>query len=101
MPRTDDIVEIFCKINDRRSMEKFFEEIFTPLERKHLHLRWQLMRMLHQDIPQRQIARRLEISLCKITRGAKILRDKKSVTKKVLDKTHKKRAEGTGPSAIK
>ena len=106
MPRMDDIEEIFCKIRDRRRMKKFFEEIFTPVERKNLQLRWQLMKMLHQDIPQRQISRRLGISLCKITRGAKILKDDKSVTKKVLDKTLKKqsdikRAGGAVPSAKK
>lgn len=40
--------------------------------------------MLAEGIPQRQIAEELGVSLCKITRGARILKQTDSVTKKHL-----------------
>jgi len=68
-------------------MLRFFGEIFTATERNNIGLRWQLMKMLARGVPQRTIARRLGVSLCKITRGAKILRQRNSVSKNVLRRT--------------
>lgn len=65
-------------------MEKFLREIFTPGELHDLALRWELMRRLSQGVPQRQIAGEMGISLCKITRGAKILKAENSITRSIL-----------------
>ena len=89
MPRNDTsnqmsgfqgISDVLCDIRDPAQMRRFLEEILTPAERKDLSLRWQLMKMLKQGIPQRKIAKELHISLCKITRGAKILKQDDSVS---------------------
>ena len=66
-------------------MHHFLEEILTPAECKDLALRWKLMEMLQEGIPQRKIASELGISLCKITRGAKILKNSRSVSKRYLE----------------
>ena len=66
-------------------MKKFFSEIFTPAEIQDVALRWRLMTMLHEGVPQREIADDLGISLCKITRGSKVLKDRGSVTKRLLE----------------
>ena len=86
MARTNDIVEIFTGVTDKKTMSRLINEIFTPAEIQDVALRWRLMKMLHEGIPQREIARRLKISLCKITRGSKILKSQKSVSKKILDR---------------
>jgi TrpR family trp operon transcriptional repressor len=65
-------------------MKKFFTEIFTPAEIDDFVLRWRLMRMLLDGVPQRKIASRLGISLCKVTRGSKVLRTGNSVTETIL-----------------
>jgi TrpR family trp operon transcriptional repressor len=65
-------------------MRQFFEEIVTSAERHDLALRWELMQLLHKGLPQRDIAEQLGISLCKITRGAKILKQKDSMSRKML-----------------
>ena len=65
-------------------MHRFLAEVLTPSERRDLTLRWELMRRLKQGVPQRQIARDLGISLCKITRGAKILKEEHSVSNRYL-----------------
>ena len=82
--RDNGLIDVFCKISDPDTMERFFEEIFTDSERRDLSLRWELMRRLRQRVPQRQIAADLGISLCKITRGAKILKDRTSVSSSML-----------------
>lgn len=85
----NDVLKILCDIVDLDQMESFLEEILTPAERRDLALRWDLMKKLKAGVPQRQIAADLGISLCKITRGAKILRQSKSVSKSYLDSGEK------------
>lgn len=81
-----DLAQIFTDINDLSMMKKFMEEILTDAERKDLNLRWELMKKLQEHIPQREISSQLGVSLCKITRGAKILKDSSSVSYKILNK---------------
>ncbi|MHC4881173.1 MAG: Trp family transcriptional regulator [Planctomycetota bacterium] len=80
-----EICEVLCKIDGSEQMQDFLSEILTPAERRDLSLRWELMRRLKQGIPQRQIAKELHISLCKITRGARILKQNHSVSKYYLN----------------
>ena len=64
--------------------ERFLKEMLTPREHHDLVLRWELLSLLAEGVPQRRIADALGVSLCKITRGAKILKDKKSLVAKFL-----------------
>ena len=86
----DEICSILCDIHQSDQMKSFMEEILTPAERDDLALRWQLMEMLENGIPQRQIASELGISLCKITRGAKILKNDQSTSKRYLESRREK-----------
>ena len=79
-----ELVEIFTGIDDEPTMAQLFEEIFTEKERRDIALRWQLLKELHEGETQRKIAERHRISLCKITRGSKILKSETSVIKKIL-----------------
>ena len=79
------ICTVLCGISDSDQMQEFLTEIMTPSERRDLALRWELMRRLKKGLPQRQIAAELGISLCKITRGAKILKQDHSVSKLYLN----------------
>ena len=85
MSDIDDLVEVFCKIQDPEQMRRFLDEILTRSERRDLALRWRLMEMLREGVTQRKIAADLHVSLCKITRGAKILKDPESVTVRMLE----------------
>ena len=78
------VIDVFTGITDRNQMSRFFTEIFTDAERRDLSKRWELMQQLEQGVPQREIASRLGISLCKITRGAKIVKNNRSVTSRIL-----------------
>ncbi len=59
-------------------------ELFTAKEIKTLNLRWELMKDLASGMTQRAIAEKHRISLCKITRGSKILKNPQSITGKFL-----------------
>ncbi len=84
-PITEELIDIFVQTNDRKSMVLLFQEIFTPKEIDTLTLRWQLLKDLYEGKTQRKIATDRKISLCKITRGSKLLKKKGSYLKKVLD----------------
>ena len=80
-----DLARIFAGINDPGKMHRFLFEIFTPAEIDDFVLRWRLLEMLYCGSSQREIARRLGISLCKITRGSRILKSGSSVTESILE----------------
>ncbi len=83
-----ELAELFVKINDLKEMKHFFQEIFTTREIEDFSLRWQLLKELYEGKPQRSIAKYHKISLCKITRGSKILKKKNSIIKKILKKMY-------------
>lgn len=85
-----ELEKVFAGITDHQEMVTFFEEIFTQRELRDLALRWQLLKELHEGHTQRSIASRYRISLCKITRGSKVLKKKNSTTKKILDAMSRK-----------
>jgi len=89
MDSSKELSEVVARIGDPNTMMRFFAEIFTPAERRAFALRWRLMQMLHARVPQRTIAAELGISLCKITRGSRVLKNRKSVTRAVLDRASK------------
>lgn len=85
MKATDRLVRVFCSIDDPRTMKKFMKEIFTPSEIEDISKRWKVMEMLKRGVSQRSIATKLGVSLCKITRGSKVLKTGGSVSNRILD----------------
>lgn len=80
------------KMSNPEEVSQFLSEICSPAECKSIASRWQLMKLLEQGETQRAIASKLHLSLCKITRGAKFLKDTNSVLRREVQKvTRKKR----------
>lgn len=73
-------------INTTAEIEAFFSELLTESELKTLSKRWRILEMLREGCTQREIAKDLQVSLCKVTRGAKIMKDKNSILAKYLIK---------------
>jgi TrpR family trp operon transcriptional repressor len=84
MPEIREISKVLADITSPDDVEKFLYEILTDNERRDLSLRWELMKKLYKGVPQRSIASELGISLCRITRGSKILKSPDSVTGRLL-----------------
>lgn len=85
-PISEELVRVFAEIRDKAKMAAFLQEILTPKEISDLSMRWELLRDLFAGETQRHIAAKHGISLCKITRGSKILRKKNSATLQLLKK---------------
>ncbi|WP_457575827.1 Trp family transcriptional regulator [Desulfomarina sp.] len=96
MDARKELMQIVAELKDVDDMEQLWTELLTPKEVEALSLRWQLLKELHEGEPQRAIAARHKISLCKITRGSKILKKKNSVTLKLLDKYYSKKEKRDG-----
>ncbi|WP_226860038.1 Trp family transcriptional regulator [Desulfoluna spongiiphila] len=86
----DEFLSVLAETTDLEKVRAFLDDILTPKERSDLAMRWQLMVELHQGQTQRSIAKRHNISLCKITRGSKILKTEDSFTANALKKRHPK-----------
>lgn len=80
-----ELLEVILSINSQEDLDAFFEDIFTPAEMADISLRWKLLKDLHKGMTQRKIAEKYGISLCKITRGSKVLKNKDSVVLKILN----------------
>ncbi len=81
-----ELLRTISEIEDLNELGAFFDEILTLGEVADLSLRWKLLIDLHSGITQRKIAQTYGISLCKITRGSKILKKRSSVILNILEK---------------
>ena len=81
----EELVDIFTEINDREFMKNFMECLFTPAERDDFANRWILVKEIDKGVTQRDIAKKYNMSLCKITRGSKELNKKDSAFRTVLE----------------
>ena len=92
MDNLQEIIDIFTETTDKKEMRKPFDELFTSSEEKDIAKRWYIMKELYKGTPQRHIAQDMEVSLCKITRGSRILKDEESAFRRILggmfDETH-------------
>ena len=81
-----EISKLLALEENSTDIKNFMVEIFTESELETLSKRWQILQMLLQGKTQREIAKNLKVSLCKVTRGSQILKNKTSITAKYLKK---------------
>jgi TrpR family trp operon transcriptional repressor len=76
-------IELCLATQDPKTLVALFNFLFTPEEKENLAARYLITReLLLDEKPQRQIAKELEVSIAKITRGSNAL---KHIDKKLLD----------------
>lgn len=80
------ISKILNTLKTSSEIYNFMLEILTEAELTTLSKRWQILRMLSNGSTQREIAKELQVSLCKVTRGSKILKNPNSIVNKILIK---------------
>lgn len=86
MREIKEISEIISKIKDSSDIYNFLLEILTESEVITISKRWRILTMLNEGKTQREIAKDMKVSLCNITRGAKIIKNKHSIVTKYLKK---------------
>ena len=74
-----ELIAAFQKVGKRPTLLKaFLVDILTREEYEDLTLRLQILKLLKKGLPQRDIAKKLGVSIAKITRGSRLLQNKKS-----------------------
>ena len=87
--KTDEISSISSILaceNNANNVSSFIIEMLTKAELETLSKRWQILKMLANGTTQRAIAKELNVSLCKVTRGSQILKKKNSIVCQYLAK---------------
>jgi TrpR family trp operon transcriptional repressor len=90
---TENLVELagtLAKTSDQSLIEDFFRCLLTPAEIADVAARWALVKSLDRKIPQREIAKTLGLSLCKITRGSRELKKPNSAFRRMLNLLNEK-----------
>lgn len=91
-----EITEVLAEEKDPKVIRQFLAAILTPHETAAIALRWRLVCMLQAGVSQRDIARELGVSLCKITRGSRELKHGSASFKDLVEKTVKKKGRKNG-----
>ncbi len=81
----DELSRAFAATGDAALIEDFLRSLLTPAEIADVAKRWALVKMLDGGIPQREVAKELGLSLCKITRGSKELKKQDSPFRRMLE----------------
>lgn len=85
------IEELSLLLSDmtKKEINAFLHEILTDSEIVDLSKRWRILKLLNKNFTQREVAKELGVSLCKVTRGAKILKKQNAVTRNMIRKIEK------------
>ncbi len=70
----DELAGILSSISDEKQMGKLLQDFLTPQELEDLVLRWEIIKLLHQGLPQREIAKELGVAIGTVSRGARELK---------------------------
>ena len=87
-PRVDENLKemagALSKIKDRALIEDFLRCLLTQAEIADVAGRWALVKALQLNKSQREIAKELGVSLCKITRGSRELKKPNSAFRRIM-----------------
>lgn len=64
---------LFASVKSEEEAAKLLADLLTPQEMASVAERWQLIQELAKGTPQRDIAKKLNVSISKITRGSRML----------------------------
>ena len=68
-----ELYTLFSSVKNPKEAEKLLVDMLTPQELDSLAERWQLVQELDSGLPQREIAKKLKLSISKITRGSCVM----------------------------
>lgn len=80
-----ELCEALARTDDAGLIGEFLAGLLTPTEKREVSARWALVREIDAGTTQREIARKMRLSLCKITRGSKELKKENSPFKRMID----------------
>ena len=69
-----ELAHILASLTDEEQMSKLLQDFLTPQELEDLVLRWEIIKLLHTGMPQREIAKQLGVAIGTVSRGARELK---------------------------
>ncbi len=69
-----ELARLLASITDEEQMSKLLQDFLTPQELEDLVLRWEIIKLLHSGMPQREIAKQLGVAIGTVSRGARELK---------------------------
>jgi len=79
-----ELASALAATEDAALIKDFLRRLLSPSEVADVAARWALVKALEQKIPQREIAKTLGLSLCKITRGSREMKNPSQAFQKIL-----------------
>lgn len=79
-----ELAEAIVKIKNRKLAENFLSNILTPIELDEISRRLQIVKMLKKNIPQRRVAKSLNVAIATVSRGARELKYGKAGFKNII-----------------
>ncbi len=68
------LAEIFSAIRSKKEAQALLTDLLTPHELRMLGKRWLELQELARGVSQREVAAKLKVSISKITRGSRVLK---------------------------
>ena len=88
--KTDDLFKAILSLENTKEAEAFFRDLNTIDEIKVMSERWQVARLVYKGMPYREIAKKLGVSVTKVSRIAVWVFHGEGGYKSVLEKLYKK-----------
>ena len=82
-----ELSSVLSSLQTKEEVSRFLREICTTKECVDFAKRWALMKELLSGVPQRTIARNLQTSLCKITRGVQYCKSEDSILRRCAEES--------------
>jgi len=79
-----ELASALAAANDADLIKDFLSRLLSPSELADVAARWALVKALERKTPQREIAKNLGLSLCKITRGSREMKNPNQAFQKIL-----------------
>lgn len=81
-----ELLKLLVEIKNEKLMEDFLSDLLTPAEVQDVVARWQIVKLLNRGLTQREVAKKLRVSISKVERGAREMLDEYGGFKKLLKK---------------
>ena len=89
-PRVKELFEVIVNLEDPEECARFFRDLCTLTELKAMAERWQVVQLVSEDIPYREISERTGASTATITRIARWLKYGEGGYRFMLERVRKK-----------
>ena len=84
-PEVKKLGKVLMSIKDPKLMENFLLDILTPFEILDINSRLSLLKLLEKGVSQREISKKLGVSITTVTRGSRVLKFGHGGAKKLLE----------------